>query len=166
MKKLFFSLTVAVALFQLSSCAKKEGCTDPSAPNYNADAEKDNGSCIDETEDIVGSYTGDFVFVDENGDETTFADETIIITKINRSSISIDSESGEIPSFDAEIAEFNASYTTFDIPVFTFDGYEVEGSEQSANGITAEGGVQDGEILFGLEATDGSVSATFSGTKD
>jgi hypothetical protein len=29
----------------LSSCKKEEGCTDPSALNYDADAEKDNNSC-------------------------------------------------------------------------------------------------------------------------
>ena len=45
MKKLFFVLTVSVALFQLSSCAKKEGCTDPTALNYDSSAEDDNGTC-------------------------------------------------------------------------------------------------------------------------
>lgn len=53
MKKLFFSLTVAVALFQLSSCAKKEGCTSPSATNYNSEAEDDDGSCVYEASMIL-----------------------------------------------------------------------------------------------------------------
>ncbi|GIV41847.1 MAG: hypothetical protein KatS3mg034_1157 [Vicingaceae bacterium] len=30
----------------LSSCKKKEGCTDPSATNYDPDAKRDDGSCI------------------------------------------------------------------------------------------------------------------------
>lgn len=42
MRKLFiFSLIATTGLY---SC-KPEGCTDPIAVNYNADAEKDNGSC-------------------------------------------------------------------------------------------------------------------------
>lgn len=30
----------------MSGCEKKQGCTDPTAVNYNSDAEVDNGSCI------------------------------------------------------------------------------------------------------------------------
>ncbi len=37
-------LSASIAL--LPSCAKKEGCTDPTASNYDADADKDNGNCV------------------------------------------------------------------------------------------------------------------------
>ena len=40
--------TAIVALFTtliLTSCSKKEGCTDPAATNFNIEAEKDDGSC-------------------------------------------------------------------------------------------------------------------------
>jgi Outer membrane protein Omp28 len=40
---------IALALFS-TSCKKKEGCTDPNAVNYDAEAKKDNGSCILVTE--------------------------------------------------------------------------------------------------------------------
>jgi len=39
----------------LQSCAKK-GCTDPTADNYDADAEKDDDSCTDPRPKFVGNY--------------------------------------------------------------------------------------------------------------
>lgn len=38
---IFFS-----SILLLSSCAKEEGCTDPTAKNYNPNAERNDGSCI------------------------------------------------------------------------------------------------------------------------
>ena len=37
-------LLLSLALFTVASC-KKEGCTDPNAINYDADAKKDDGTC-------------------------------------------------------------------------------------------------------------------------
>jgi hypothetical protein len=46
MKQIFtFSLAVVTALALFTGC-KKEGCNDPDATNYNADAGKDDGSCL------------------------------------------------------------------------------------------------------------------------
>lgn len=39
----FFMLTLITPLFLISSCSKKEGCTDPIAINYDQDAEEDDG---------------------------------------------------------------------------------------------------------------------------
>ena len=39
-------LSMILALGFLASCGKP-GCTDPTAPNYNPDATKDDGSCED-----------------------------------------------------------------------------------------------------------------------
>tara|TARA_Y100000739_G_C20429789_1_gene382840 strand:+ start:22 stop:471 length:450 start_codon:yes stop_codon:yes gene_type:complete len=44
MKKILYLFLVLPLLF--SSCAKEEGCTDPLASNYNADAEDNDGSCL------------------------------------------------------------------------------------------------------------------------
>jgi hypothetical protein len=44
MKKLIYTFLAVSIIF--SACKKEEGCTDPTATNYNADAEKDDGSCI------------------------------------------------------------------------------------------------------------------------
>ena len=47
-----FILTALIGVVVLSSCSKKEGCTDPSAVNYDPNAEKDNGTCVYKTPNI------------------------------------------------------------------------------------------------------------------
>ncbi len=41
-----------------TSCKKKEGCTDPNAVNYDADAKTDDGSCVLPTEHGEATITG------------------------------------------------------------------------------------------------------------
>ncbi len=53
-----FMLTLITPLFLISSCSKKEGCTDPAAINYDQDAEEDDGSCEYE-ENNNGNDNGD-----------------------------------------------------------------------------------------------------------
>ncbi len=43
--KIFISIFIVALVFAASSCKKKEGCCDPQAKNYDASAEKDDGSC-------------------------------------------------------------------------------------------------------------------------
>ena len=47
MKIIFLPLaSLLCAVFVLASCAKPRGCTDPVAFTYDAEAEKDNGTCM------------------------------------------------------------------------------------------------------------------------
>ena len=49
MKKKLSYLFIVLVSWSSYSCTKKEGCTDPTATNYNPDAEQDDGSCISVT---------------------------------------------------------------------------------------------------------------------
>lgn len=52
-------LGLAASVAVLPSCNKKEGCTDPTASNYDQDAESDNGSCTYDSATKSGTLTAD-----------------------------------------------------------------------------------------------------------
>ena len=61
MKRLLYLLIATSLVF--TACKKEEGCTDSTATNYNADAEKDDGSCI---YGILGTWTATSVNIDSS----------------------------------------------------------------------------------------------------
>ncbi len=61
MKRLLYLLIATSLVF--TACKKEEGCTDSQATNYNADAEKDDGSCI---YGILGTWTATSVDIDSS----------------------------------------------------------------------------------------------------
>lgn len=60
--KNLFLLIVLLGTIVFSSCSKKEGCTDPSAENYDPNAEKDNGTCIYKTPTPPVATSGSVTF--------------------------------------------------------------------------------------------------------
>ena len=50
---------LAASVAVLPACNKKEGCTDPTASNYDAEAEEDNGSCSYDDATKSGTLSGD-----------------------------------------------------------------------------------------------------------
>ena len=60
MKNRLINMLVVISL---TSC-KKEGCTDPQATNYSAEATEDDGSCILPTPDPRDAYVGTYLVTD------------------------------------------------------------------------------------------------------
>ena len=61
MKKLLYTLLAVSFIF--TACKKEEGCTDPIASNYNADAEENDNSC---TYSIIGVWTPNSMSINAN----------------------------------------------------------------------------------------------------
>jgi hypothetical protein len=137
MKKLLsISIICTLLFFGLSSCYKT--CGDPFAPNYTLE-----GSCIDLTANVTGSYTG--TFMDSIvGLHSTTSPITIQITRVDDGHVLI--ASSGTPSF----VSYNATVSS------SADGYYLTVSAQTAtNGLTVSGA----GIYFGNAADGVYVSA-------
>ncbi len=126
-KAIIFSLLVSF-LF-VSSCVKEPakifGCTNSTAPNYNAAATNDNGSCIDYTASIVGVYHGQARAVAPAFDTTVYQD--VRVSKIDNKTIRIQ------PAYNTATYTFTANLTQ------QSDGYIVTVPYQSTGSETIQG---------------------------
>ena len=138
MKKIFFIGAISVFLLSgLSSCYKT--CEDPFAPNYTLE-----GSCIDQTVGIVGTYTGTFSdsIVGLHNSNSAI---TVQITKVDASHVAIASTGN--PAFTGYTATISSSSTGY---------YLTVPSQAATNGLTVAGaGLYFGNAADGVYTTAG-----------
>ena len=116
MKKLIFIVPVLFALALLPGCTKKQGCSDPTALNYDAEVDEDDGSCIYESENFqlkFHHFAGtmamayDTEFTLSTGRKIKFTKAQMYVSGFEASSSSVDEE------YDTHLlitAEDGASY--------------------------------------------------------
>ena len=57
MRKISYLFPLLVLCIGLASCEPERGCTDPTADNYDENAEKDDGTCIPARDKLIGDFT-------------------------------------------------------------------------------------------------------------
>jgi len=77
-----FLLRAILGLALLTSCNKKEGCTDKGAENYDPSAERENGTCILQRTKFLGLYQVNEAFT-SNGVPKPNLNYTAIIRAVN-----------------------------------------------------------------------------------
>jgi len=95
-----FLIIAAVSSVAFVGC-KKKGCTDPTATNYSAEAEKDDGSCI---EDNSPSYTtpSTYLFTDASGNSTvSYSGQTDRLNQLSEMVVLM--KTGNSTTLDAQV---------------------------------------------------------------
>ena len=139
MKKIFFIGAVSALLLSGLSGCYKNTCEDPFAPNYTLE-----GTCIDQTVGIVGTYTGTFSdsIVGLHNSNSAI---TIQITKVDASHVAI--ASSGTAAFTGYTATVSSSSTGY---------YLTVPSQSAGNGLTVVGaGTYFGNAADGVYTTAG-----------
>jgi hypothetical protein len=138
MKKLTF-LFLAGAFIALAGC-KTEGCIDPDATNFNADADKDDGSCGFEGSAVFwyGASTSDFLFDDGAVTLTFYVDGNIVGSTAADVFWTAEPNCGQNGSISVTIDLGNAKNKSFTYSVEDQDGWVYWSGVQNFTANTCE----------------------------
>jgi hypothetical protein len=83
-------ILAGIVLVGLATSCKKEGCTNPEATNYDAEAEKDDGSCVLPDPDPRDPYLGDYLVTDSLYLFESFSEEVTYTLNVSTGGTSSD----------------------------------------------------------------------------
>jgi len=151
MKKIIYTLFAVSILF--TACKKEEGCMDAIATNYNADAEKDDGSC---TYGIVGGWNCTTMTMDSN--------LTVSYMGITIDSLS-SSGSSTITAVEADFygLDFSGGPTSGTVYVYEEPTIVTDTSTWEIVGDSLV--IDEGDITFKYLVTSNTLQLIFSGSQ-
>ena len=126
--KLQILLIIGLFSFGFVACKKNEGCTNPTATNFDADAEKDDGSCEfaepDATPSLVVPST--YAFTNGNGNSTvSFGGQAQRLEMLSEITTYMKTANTAGTSVDAQVLKdmyANNAYTWVDAPTLGMTG--------------------------------------------
>lgn len=130
-------LIAAAVTLGVSACKKQEGCTDPTATNYDSGAETDDGSCVypeEETYNVPNTYT----FEDANGNNTvSFEGQKIRLEMLEEMTNYMKTGNTQGTTLDANQLKnmyANTGYTWTDAPSLGMNGSSKQLKNKTAGG--------------------------------
>lgn len=108
MKNLNFAILFAACSLMLgfSSCSKVKGCMDPASPNFNIEAEKEDGSCMSPAEALAGTWN---VTETESLNEKE-EDYTAVISVIDDNTVLVTTNRSDRPFYAPESFELEVDW--------------------------------------------------------
>lgn len=163
--------TFTFAALATLSC-KKEGCTDSSATNYNADAKKDDGTCVYATDTATNkapqpgtytpSYNGTFAtLVGIKTISTTSTPIGSVDTEIG-TAVAVFSDNGGTSFLDAGTVSINSN----DLSIQSNNSYVFTPSQSQPTGLSLSGNVSWSGTGNGWPSFSGSTSQDFSNVSE
>jgi hypothetical protein len=140
-KNIYLFIAIVIGTFLLiSSCDRKEGCTNPKAENFDPTAELEDGSCIGQRAKFIGLYqvsevcgTGSSSYLSEIKASNITLDE-ILIFNLPKDLAGIDNVPDNFRFENPVVATIINSKFTFERQMPDADGWYIQDGKGTING--------------------------------